>query len=74
MQTTQLASGAINGADQLSIELIEPPDLPPVILIRWPTKSTPTTPASLDTTVASTMRILSAAVIELAAIRVWKRL
>jgi hypothetical protein len=31
-------------------------------------------PTGLDATVASTMRILSDAVIELAAIRVWKKL
>jgi hypothetical protein len=72
--TTILASGHVNGADQLSIELIEPLELPPTILIRWPQKPTPTTPAGLDATVAAAMRVLSNAVIELAAIRVRKRL
>jgi hypothetical protein len=33
-QTTELASGTVNGADHLSIELIEAPNLPPVILLR----------------------------------------
>jgi hypothetical protein len=28
-QTTQLASGLINGHDRLTVELVEPPDLPP---------------------------------------------
>jgi hypothetical protein len=29
-QTTQLASGLINGHDRLTVELVEPPDLPAV--------------------------------------------
>jgi hypothetical protein len=72
--TTTLAAGTINGADQLSIELVEPPDLPPVIRFRWPVKPTVCPPAQLDAVVAAAMRLLSAAVIELAALRVRKRL
>jgi hypothetical protein len=44
MQTTQLAHGKITNADTLTIELIEPPDMPPTILLRWPQKSSITTP------------------------------
>jgi hypothetical protein len=73
-QTTQLASGTINGSDRLLIELIEPVGQPPIVAITWPTKPTVTTPAQLDTVVAGTMRVLSNSVIELAAIRVWKKL
>ena len=37
-QTTQLASGLINGHDRLTIELVEPANLPATILLRWPQK------------------------------------
>jgi hypothetical protein len=36
MHVTQLASGTINGADQLSIELREPDDAPATVWIIWP--------------------------------------
>jgi hypothetical protein len=36
-QTIQLSSGLINGHDRLTVELVEPPDLPAVVLLRWPT-------------------------------------
>lgn len=73
--TTPLASGTVYDQDQLTIELVEPDhDLPPAIVIRWPAKPTTTAPASFDKAVAAAMRILSNAVVELAAIRVWKKL
>jgi hypothetical protein len=71
---TILARGPLNGADELSIELAESPDLPPVIRLRWPSKPTLCPPAQLDTTVAAAMRVLSNAVVELAAIRVYRKL
>jgi hypothetical protein len=74
MQTTQLAHGKITNADELTIELVEPPGLPPTIRIAWPPKPSITTPAHFDAAVATTMRLLSAAVIELAALRVYKKL
>ena len=36
MPNVVLASGPITNSDQLVIELVTPPDAPPVILIRWP--------------------------------------
>ncbi len=74
MKITQLAHGKITNADELIIELLEPPDRPAAIRITWPTKASVTTPAQFDSVVATTMRLLSAAVIELAALRVGKRL
>ena len=44
MHVTQLASGTINGADQLSIELREPIDAPATVWIIWPTQPTITDP------------------------------
>jgi hypothetical protein len=74
MQTTQLARGKITNNDELTIELLEPPGRPAAIRITWPGNASITTPAQFDSVVATTMRLLSAAVIELAALRVGKRL
>ena len=73
-QTTQLASGLINGHDRLTVELVEPPDLPAVVLLRWPQKPSITTPDAYSNVAAACMQVLSAAVIELAAIRTRRRL
>jgi hypothetical protein len=74
MQTTQLAHGKITNADTLTIELIQPPDMPPMIRIRWPDKPSLCPPSQFDAAVAAAMRILSNAVVKLAAIRVLKKL
>src|SRR5512133_2630406 len=43
-QNTQLASGLINGHDRLTIETVQPLDMPAAILLRWPTKPSIATP------------------------------
>jgi hypothetical protein len=73
-QTTQLASGLINGRDRLTVELMQPPDLPAAILLRWPHKPSITTPDAYANTAVAAMQILAAAVVELAAIRTWRKL
>jgi hypothetical protein len=50
---TDLAAGAINGSDRIIVELIEPPDTPPIVAITWPAKPTITTPGRYNK-VAST--------------------
>ena len=71
---TPLSSGNLNG-QTLTIELVEPGnDLPNAVVVKWPVKPTISSPAAFDKLVADTMRVLSNAVVELAAIRVWKRL
>jgi hypothetical protein len=35
-RSTRLASGAINGADRLIVELVKPPELPQFVRIVWP--------------------------------------
>ena len=71
---TPLSSGSLNG-QTLKIERIEPGnDRPNAVVIRWPQKSTITSPATFDQVVANTMKILSTAVVELAALKVWKKL
>jgi len=41
---TDLAHGAVNGADELSVQLIQPDGLPAVVRINWPRR--PTTAAA----------------------------
>jgi hypothetical protein len=76
-QTTPLASGTLNGHDQLIVELVESADAdahPPVIAIRWPSKPTVTTPAAYDQLAANIMRLLANASTTLAGIKVWRKL
>jgi hypothetical protein len=72
-QNTQLASGLINGHDRLTIELVQPPDMPAAILLRWPAKPSITTPDAYANVAAAAMQDLAAAVVELAAIRAWRK-
>jgi hypothetical protein len=73
-QTTQLASGLINGHDRLTIELVEPANLPATILLRWPQKPSACTPDAYINVAAAAMQVLTAALVELAAIRAWRKL
>ena len=73
-QTTQLSSGLINGHDRLTVELVQPPEMPAAILLRWPQKPSITTTDAYSNVAAACMQVLSAAVIELAAIRTRRRL
>jgi hypothetical protein len=54
-QTTQLASGLINGHDRLTVELVEPPDMPAAVLIRWPARPSITTPDAYSNVAAACM-------------------
>jgi hypothetical protein len=65
---TPLASAEVNH-DQLSVELVEPDSMPAIVRIVWPPQPTVCPPAQLDAVVATAMRILANAVVELAAIR-----
>jgi hypothetical protein len=68
-QRTDLAAGQINGSDRLLVELIEPPNKPPIITITWPVKATVCTPAQLDAVVAAAMRLLANSTVRLAQLR-----
>jgi hypothetical protein len=74
MHVTQLAHGKITKADHLTIELVEPPNMPPVIRLRWPAKPSITTPDAYANAAAAAMQVLAAATVELAAIKTWRRL
>jgi hypothetical protein len=71
-KTTQLASGKVTNADTLTVELVEPPEMPPIIRIGWPAKPSITTPDAYANAAAAAMQALAAAVVELAAIRTWR--
>jgi hypothetical protein len=68
----ELSAGALNGADRLTIELMEPPRPATDGGDQLASQPTMCTPAQLDAVVAVTMNILAASVIELAALKVWK--
>ena len=71
---TDLSAGALNGSDHLGVELIEPTGKPPLWPINWPTAATITTPDSYDKEAATGMRLLAAASVQLAALKVLRRL
>jgi hypothetical protein len=72
---TQLASGTINqSGDTLSVELVEPADAPPAVLIRWPAAPTITTAARYNEVASTAMKLLAEASTTLARIKAGKRL
>jgi hypothetical protein len=72
---TPLAHGQLNqSGDQLTIQLVEPLDLPPMIRIVWPTKPTIVPPAQYNEVASTAMRLLAEASTRLAAIRSSRRL
>jgi hypothetical protein len=72
-QTTHLASAEV-GHDHLSVDLIEPDSMPPMVRITWPEQPSIVTPKAFGETAAALVKMFSAAHIELARIRVWKKL
>jgi hypothetical protein len=71
---TTLSNGPINGADSITVELIEPDANPPVVRVVWPTAPTITTPAQYNEVASTAMRLLAEASTVLARIRASKRL
>jgi hypothetical protein len=55
---TDLASGMVNH-DRLLIELIEPPDSPPLVAVSWPSAATIVTPTAYPGVAAAVTRILA---------------
>jgi hypothetical protein len=67
---TDLAAAVIHREAKLRVQLVEPNGgKPPLIAIDWPPVPTVCTPQQLDAVVAAAMRVLSNAVVELAALR-----
>jgi hypothetical protein len=64
-----LAEGNINGIDRIVVELLSPPDMPQVIMIRWPQHSTVVAPTRFPTTASDIARLFARASTELTRIR-----
>jgi hypothetical protein len=60
-----LAAGNINGSDRILVELVSTPDLPQVILIRWPQHSTGVAPTRFPSTASEIARLFARASTEL---------
>ena len=60
-QRTDLAAGPINGSDRLHIELIQPTDTPPIVVVTWPAKPTVCTPAGYPAAAAAARVIAESA-------------
>jgi hypothetical protein len=73
-RSTRLASGAINGADRLIVELVKPPDLPAFVRIVWPHKTTIAQPANYPAMAAAITKIIAESATGLAQIKAWRRL
>jgi hypothetical protein len=74
-QTTQLASGQINGQDQLQVLLVKPmrPGRPALVQLIWPARPTVIAASEYPTTAATVMRLLAEASVTLAATRLYKK-
>jgi hypothetical protein len=66
---TVLANGHINGADSITVELVEPDETPAAVLVKWPAKPTVLHPHRFPDTAALVVRMFSEAHIALAAIK-----
>jgi hypothetical protein len=66
---TDLAAGPINGSDRLTIELVEPPDMPAFVAINWPPQSSVIDPKRFRDSAATVVRLFSEAHIKLASIK-----
>ena len=69
MPNLTLASGPITPADRLSVDLVNPADAPPVILIRWPGAPSVTDQRRLAEMARAVTAILAEAVARLAALK-----
>jgi hypothetical protein len=63
---TDLASGTLNGTDRIMVELVQPPDGPPLVKATWPGKPTVSTPTTYPQVAASIVQIFAASATALA--------
>ena len=71
---THLASGQINGTDDIVVELVEADETPAVVIIRWPVKATILHPRRFPDTAAVIARLFAEAATTLASIKANRRL
>ena len=58
-QTSELASGPIIGADELSVQLIQPDGMPAVVRINWPLRPTTAAAAHYPAVAAAIVKIVA---------------
>jgi len=68
-QITQLASGQINAADTLAVELVEADETPAVVIVRWPVKPTVLHPHRFPSAAETAARVFAAAAVRLAQLK-----
>jgi hypothetical protein len=56
---TDLASGAINGTDRITVQLHQPIDSPAFIAVYWPAAATIATPANYSAVAATITKIIA---------------
>ena len=64
-----LAEGNINGSGRIVVELLSPPGMPQVIMIRWPQHSTVVAPTRFPSTASEIARLFARASTELTRIK-----
>ena len=72
--TTNLAHGRINGADELTVQLISPDGMPAVVRITWPPQPSVVQPARFPEVAATLTRLFAEAATTLARIKASRRL
>ena len=72
-EITDLARGTINGADELSVQLIRPTDMPAVVRIVWPLQSTIVNPKHFPEVAAMLTRLFAEAATPLTQIKARRR-
>jgi hypothetical protein len=72
-QTTTLSTGTINGADVITIELIQPDSMPAAVRIAWPAKQSIIPPTRFPAAAAEAARLFAEAATMLARIKASKR-
>jgi hypothetical protein len=71
---TTLSNGSINGADSITVELIEPDANPAVVRIVWHQQPTITPPGRYNEVASAAMRLLAEASTMLPRLKASKRL
>jgi hypothetical protein len=72
-KSVSLGDGAINAAgDRITVELLQPADLPAIVRIAWPPQPTVCDPGRFADVAAAAMKVLASAVTQLAGIRAGK--
>jgi hypothetical protein len=73
-QITELASAQFTPSDAITVDLIQPPDMPPVVRIVWPVQPTVCDPRRFPETAAQVARLFADAATMLARIKANRRL